>query len=547
MPHLARWGVGVSACALAAGLTSGLAFAPARAQQPNSANVPASPAPSSRSANSLPALGDGSALSAAAERRLGDRIAASIFRDPDYLDDPILGDYLQGIWQPLMEAARVRGELSPEIEERFAWRLMLVRDRSVNAFALPGGYMGVHTGLIGVVSSADELAAVLAHELSHVTQRHIARLTSQQQAQAPWMIGAMILGVLAASKSPDAANAAIVGGQALAVQGQLNFSRDMEREADRVGYGVMTEAGFDGRGAAGMFDKLQQASRLNDNGSFPYLRSHPLSTERMAEARARQQAAASSAASSSGRSAQALREAALLHSLMSARARVLSSPGVDALRAMQLQASRELAASSAAKPESAAASLYAGALAASRLREAAAAEAFLARLQVSVADAPRAQEQVTFLAIELALQAGKPPTAKLSAEAAKSRAGLLLQTRMDLALADNTRVAASGERLQTWVATHPRDAAAWQALAQVWGQQQHTVRAIRAEAEARVALLDNPAALDRMRAAQSLMQSARGPGGADPNAAIEASIIDARTRQLALLVRQQAIEDKLDR
>lgn len=536
-----RWGYGMSAGVLATGLGALLAAGPVGAQQP------IAPAALSRSANDLPALGDGSALSAAAERRLGDRIAASIFRDPDYLDDAILGDYLQGIWQPLMAAARVRGELSPEIEERFAWRLMLVRDRSVNAFALPGGYLGVHTGLIGVVSSTDELAAVLAHELSHVTQRHIARLTSQQQAQAPWMIGAMILGVLAASKSPDAANAAIVGGQALAVQGQLNFSRDMEREADRVGYSVMTEAGFDGRGAAGMFDKLQQASRLNDNGAFPYLRSHPLSTERMAEARARQQASAYSVANTRVQTTQELRDPALLHGLMSARARVLSSPGVDRLRAMQLQASRALAASPTAKSEAAAESLYAGALAASRLREVASAEAFLARLQALVVGSPRAQEQATFLAIELDLQAGKQPAAKLSEEAAKSRAGLLLQTRMDLASADSARIAASGERLQTWVAVHPGDAAAWQALAQVWGQQQQSVRAIRAEAEARVAMLDYPAALDRLRAAQTWMQNARGLGSADPNAAIEASIIDARTRQLAQSVRQQAIEDKLDR
>jgi predicted Zn-dependent protease len=217
-------------------------------------------------ASQLPSLGDGSELPAASERRLGDRIAVSIFRDPDYIDDPVLGDYVQSIWQPLMGAARARGELSNELEERFAWNVMLVRDRSVNAFALPGGYLGVHTGLIAVVSSADELAAVMAHELSHVTQRHISRLMSQQQRQMPWVIGAMILGALAASKSPEAANVAIVGGQALAVQGQLNFSRDMEREADRVGFGVMVDAGFQANGVGGMFEKLQQASRLNDNG-----------------------------------------------------------------------------------------------------------------------------------------------------------------------------------------------------------------------------------------------------------------------------------------
>jgi predicted Zn-dependent protease len=447
-----------------------------------------------------------------------------------------------------MAAARARGELSEEIEERFSWRLLLVRDRSVNAFALPGGYLGVHTGLIGVVSSSDELAAVLAHELSHVSQRHIARLTSQQQAQAPWVIGAMILGALAASKSPDAANAAIVGGQALAVQGQLNFSRDMEREADRVGYGIMTEAGFDGRGAAGMFDKLQQASRLNDNGAFPYLRSHPLSTERMAEARARQQA--SNAISSASRKP----EAAMLHSLMSARARVLGSPGVDVLRNMQQQASRDMASpvpGSSADPSGAAASLagnlYAAALAASRLREPAAAAAFLTRLQAVVAGQPRAQDQVALLAMELDLQAGKPPTARLSADTAKSRAGLLLQARVDLASGEGARIAASGERLQTWVATYPKDATAWQTLAQIWGQQQQTVRAVRAEAEARVALLDHPAALDRLRAAQSMLRSASGLAGADPNLAIEAAIVDARTRQLTQLVREQALEDKLNR
>ena len=124
---------------------------------------------------SLPSLGDNSELSAAAERRIGDRIAVSIYRDPDYLDDPVLGDYLQNIWQPLMAAARARGELNAELDERFSWEVFLVRDRSVNAFALPGGYFGVHLGLIGAVGSADELAAVLAHELSHVTQRHISR------------------------------------------------------------------------------------------------------------------------------------------------------------------------------------------------------------------------------------------------------------------------------------------------------------------------------------------------------------------------------------
>src|SRR5450830_1208805 len=155
----------------------------------------------------LPTLGDSGDMGSAAERRLGDRIAREIYRDPDYIDDPVLVDYVQGIWQPLLAAARARGNLSLELAERFAWEFMLGRDRTVNAFALPGGYFGIHLGLIAIVSSRDELASVLGHELSHVTQRHISRLIAKQSQQAPWMIGAMILGALAASKNADAGNA----------------------------------------------------------------------------------------------------------------------------------------------------------------------------------------------------------------------------------------------------------------------------------------------------------------------------------------------------
>jgi predicted Zn-dependent protease len=109
--------------------------------------------PEEPQAGSLPSLGETSELAAAAERRIGDRIAASIYRDPDYIDDPVLTDYLQSIWLPLVAAARTRGELHAELEERFAWQVFLIRDRSINAFALPGGYFGVHLGLIAAVGS----------------------------------------------------------------------------------------------------------------------------------------------------------------------------------------------------------------------------------------------------------------------------------------------------------------------------------------------------------------------------------------------------------
>lgn len=488
----------------------------------------------------LPALGDTSELSAGAERRLGDRIASSIYRDPDYLDDPVLGDYLQGIWQPLMKAARARGELGPELEERFAWDVMQIRDRSINAFALPGGYLGVHLGLIGAVATRDELASVLAHELTHVTQRHISRLMSKQSQQMPWLIGAMILGALAASKNPDAANAAIAGGQAVAMQNQLNFSRDMEREADRVGFGVMADAGFDKQGFASMFDKLQQASRLNDNGSFPYLRSHPLTTERIAEVKGRLQLDGVTASPAGNAEAG---NARVLHAMMAARARVLADPGVDALRPLVADAQRvSLPAAGAALTVRDAGALYAGALAASRLRDHALARSLVGKLKSAPTPSSAVAEPVEWLALEIELVAGN--TASLPKLGnTRSRAALWLQARADLAAG---RAQDASGALQGWVTTHPKDAVAWQLLATAYGQQGLTLRAIRADAESRVAQLDYPAARDRFKAAQDVIRSGR-EGGAGTNSYIDASIIDTRAREIDQLLREQALQEKLDR
>ena len=491
-----------------------------------------------RNSSGLPSLGDNLEMSAATERRLGDRIAASIYRDPDYIDDPVLVDYMQGIWQSLMAAARARGELNTELDERFAWGLFLIRDRSINAFALPGGYMGVHLGLIAAVTTRDELAAVLGHELSHITQRHISRLITQQARTTPLLITAMILGALAASKSPNAAQVAIVGGQALAAQSQLNFSRDMEREADRVGFNVMTDAGFDSRGVASMFEKLQQASRINDNGSFPYLRTHPLTTQRIAEAQARRQLDLQQAQPNQATASESA-QARLLHAVMAARASVLADPGVDALRAMVAQAQRQAAPGTDARNTG---NLYAGALAAAKLRDFALARRLAERLkgQVTVTGNTAAASASSLLSIEIDLLAGLVPAgaAQIDMAATTLRAELLMQARALLAAGKPQAVSA---RLITWVTAHPKDDAAWQLLALAYGNQNQSVRAIRADAEGRVAQLDYTGALERFRAAQTMIRS--HPGSAD---FIEGSIIDTRARQLASLVKEQALQDKLD-
>jgi len=489
----------------------------------------------------LPLLGDGSDMPSAAERRLGDRIIRELYRDPDYIDDPVLGDYVQSIWQPLLSAARQRGDLTAELDERFAWTIVLGKDRTVNAFALPGGYLGVHLGLLAVVSSPDELASVLAHELSHVTQRHISRMMSKSRQQAPWMLGAMILGALAASKSPDAGGALIVGGQAAAIQGQLNFSRDMEREADRLGFGVMTQAGFQAEGFVSMFDKLQQASRHNDSGNFPYLRSHPLTTERIADMNSRLPL---------GAPQQATTAPTLSHAMMSTRARVLSNPGVDDLRSWQAQV--DVAGFDALPAHQQVAKLYGATLAASQLRDLPVALRNLRQLQTLCAAPPLAAQQVRWLGMEIALAHRDPGLAQRMANSPDvmrfslgptagswQRTELLLQAQIAQQTAQNQALNQSAQQLQTWLTSHPKDALAWQTVASIYTLQNQPLRALRAEAEVFASRLDYAGALDRLRAAQERVRTAVGPDTVGGH--IDASIIDTRSRQLQALLKEQSL------
>jgi len=471
----------------------------------------------------LPSLGDEQGMPIATERRLGDSIAQSIYRDPDYIDDPVLGDYLQLLWAPLFKAAQARGDIGPELAERFAWELVISRDKRINAFALPGGYMGVNLGLIAATDSAPEIASVMAHELSHVSQRHIARLIARQDQQSPWLLGTMILGVLAASASAnvDVANAVILGGQAAAVQSQLGFSRDMEREADRIGFAILEQAGMDGQGFVTMFSKLHQASRLNDTGAFPYLRSHPLSDERMADMRNRLPAvpAAPTWVAPDG-----------LHGVMAARAAVLAESSPERWQAWVVLGQQ---------PRADAALRVRAILSAHRLGQHANAVRGARGLARDMADTPL-QTVANNLLVEVLMApawvADAQATADFAAHAQRAaqhtdRATVLWGVQSQMAL---RQWSGASERLRAWVVQHPRDALAWQLLSQVQWQLGQRVAALRAEAESRVAVMDFQGGLDRLQAAKALT---------GPQDEWEQIIVQTRLRQVAERLKESQREN----
>jgi predicted Zn-dependent protease len=489
----------------------------------------------------LPSLGDsgGESLAIGAERRIGEQIMAQVRRDPAYLDDPVLLDYVQSLWSPLVDVARDKGEIGPETDSMFAWEAFLVRARSVNAFALPGGFVGVHLGLIAMTATRDELASVLAHELTHVTQRHIARRIDDSSRTSMLAIAGLLLGMLAASQgNADMANAAIVGGQAASVQGQLNFSREMEREADRVGFNLLAGAGFAPEGMASMFEKMAEASRLNDSNAFPYLRTHPLTIDRISEARSRVLLRPPTAPAPP-----------LAHRLMRARAAVLMERSPAGLERLQAQVDAAGEPVPAIADDDRPGALYGAALAASARSDHATALAASARLDRQVAPAadPVASRLAALLRAEVQLAAGDAYGAlrtvdALAPGARPSRAAMLMRAQSVLAWHRQAPADAapalrrSVETLQTWLADHRADAGAWNALAAASAAAGLRLRGLRAEAEARYALGDLVGAIDRLRAAQ---EAARDPAYADH---IEASVIDARLRELRAQRREQLAE-----
>ena len=232
----------------------------------------------------LPELGDPSQtlLSGAQERKLGETIMQQVRASGGYLFDPEVNGYLNELGTRLVTA--VPG--AP-----FEFEFFAMSDPMVNAFALPGGFVGVNTGLILLTQTESELASVLGHEITHVTQHHMARSIVNQRDAALMSIAALAAAILASrsrsSSGGDLTSAAIAASQGLAIQSQIDFTRNNEEEADRLGFARTYAAGFDPNAMATFFERLMRASTWFEGNAPSYFRDHPETYQRIAEAQAR--------------------------------------------------------------------------------------------------------------------------------------------------------------------------------------------------------------------------------------------------------------------
>jgi beta-barrel assembly-enhancing protease len=224
----------------------------------------------------LPDLGDASqtVLTPLQERQIGQQSMMEIRASKQYLDDAEINDYLNQLGEKLVENSTEPG---------LGFEFFAINDLTVNAFAMPGGFIGVNSGLLLTVQSESELAAVLSHEIAHVTQHHLARMIAGQQGDSLLSMAALAVAILAARTTPQATEAAIASVQARAIQKQLDFTRANEQEADRIGLDILQKSNFNIHAMPEFLERLQKATRLLDNNAPNYLRTHPITTDRVAD------------------------------------------------------------------------------------------------------------------------------------------------------------------------------------------------------------------------------------------------------------------------
>ncbi|MFQ3236645.1 MAG: putative Zn-dependent protease, partial [Paraglaciecola sp.] len=211
------------------------------------------------------------------EIQIGDVLMRQLRAQAPIINDPLLQEYLQDLGNRLVAQAD---------NVKFPFEFFLIDSPSINAFAFFGGHVGVHTGLIFNAKNESELASVLAHEVSHVTQRHIARSIQAKQKSSPLQIASALGGILIAMANPEAGIAAITAGSAASAQAAINYTRQNEKEADSIGIRILAQAGFDPNAAGTFFGTLVEKYRLKSK-TTAFLQTHPLPESRVADARTR--------------------------------------------------------------------------------------------------------------------------------------------------------------------------------------------------------------------------------------------------------------------
>jgi beta-barrel assembly-enhancing protease len=448
--------------------------------------------------SSLPRLGDEGAdqLSPAMERRIGEQIVRDLRRERIVSDDAQLTDWLNAFAGRLASTSTASAQ---------SLELFLVNDGSLNAFALPGGFIGVHTGLVVAAQSESELASVIAHEIGHVTQRHIARMLAREKQSSVVMLASLVLAALAASSNPQAAMGVASLGSSVAQQQMLGFSRDAEREADRIGLDMLREAGYDANAMVSFLGRLQRAGRLYETGAPDYLRTHPVTTERIADIQNR---------ITETRYRQRLD--GVEFRLAQARLRALADTGVDGLARAATVFERQLR----DRTIDEAAGWFGLANVRTAQRDWAAARPALAATRERTGAHPFVER----LAVQVELEAGEVDQALRLVDAAiaqwPSDRGLIRARAVTLlARADHAQAA---RFLASAVEVHRADPELWRLQALAWNGAGDAARAHIASGEQYVLLGALPSAIQQLELARK----------AGPLDFYTASELDARLRQL---------------
>jgi predicted Zn-dependent protease len=387
-----------------------------------------------------------------------------------------------------------------------------VRDPSLNAFALPGGFIGAHSGLVLSAQSESELASVLAHEIGHVSQRHIARMIGNQRKDALLPMAGLLIAALAARSSPDLAGAAMMGGAGIAAQRQLSFSRDAEREADRLGLQILRGAGFELNGMVNFFGRLQNASRNRTDNLPSYLRTHPMTGERMADIEARIRTLSYKQHVDS-----------LDFLLIRSRLRVLQDDTPQGWRDATTVFLEQLRQGTRAQLMAA---KYGLAMLAQRQRDSTRAFVLLSELQIEVARAPAypASQILSSFAIELELLEGQASKALLLAKEARIQFPLSRAITMQYAdtLLVNGKKNEATTFLRDQAQLYRQDSGVQKALARAYAEQGKI-------ALQHLALTEYYALTGALPAALEQLKMARGSSDAS---FYDQAVIDAREREL---------------